>query len=281
MITPLASGITTITLDHTDFLGDTIEEITAEKAGIIKKGCPVVVGNQELVAKKVLKNRAKKLNSKIYFYNESWFVKKDKLLKKICFRDNKKYLYPLPNLQGNHQIINAGIAIKSIKLIKNLKNKNEIINKGIKRVNWPARLQKIPVKSLNLPIKINYSSDLWFDGGHNESASIALSKTLKNWSKKDLYIIFGMLSSKDPKQFLNNFKYLTKKLITVPIKSDSPYCSNKKLYEIAKLNEFNVEPASSIKNALKKIFQRNESVRILICGSFYMYKEVLELMKKK
>ena len=89
-----------------------------------------------------------------------------------------------------------------------------------------------------------------------------------------------MLDSKDPKEFLNPFKKITKKLITVPIKSDSPYYSNKKLYEIARLKEFNVETASSIKNALNKIFLKEKPSRILICGSFYMYKELAELLKK-
>ena len=121
---------------------------------------------------------------------------------------------------------------------------------------------------------------MWFDGGHNKSASYALSKSLKNWNYKDLYLIFGMLNSKDPKEFLNNFKNMTKKLITVPVQSGSPYYSNKKLYEIAHLNEFNVEPSSSIKKALNKILMKESPGRILICGSLYMYKELNSILKK-
>ena len=89
-----------------------------------------------------------------------------------------------------------------------------------------------------------------------------------------------MLNSKDPKDFLNYFKKITNKLITVTIKNESPYYSNKKLYEIAKLNEFNVEAAQSIAHGLNKIILNEEPGRILICGSFYMYKEASELLKK-
>ena len=89
-----------------------------------------------------------------------------------------------------------------------------------------------------------------------------------------------MLNSKDPKEFLNNFKNMTKKLITVPVQSGSPYYSNKKLYEIASLNEFNVEPSGCIKKALSKILMKENPGRILICGSFYVYKELNALLKK-
>ena len=88
-----------------------------------------------------------------------------------------------------------------------------------------------------------------------------------------------MLNSKNPKDFLNSFKNIATKLITVTIKNDSPYYPNKKLYEIAKLNEFNVEPANSIKTGLTKIFLKEKPARILICGSFYMFKELSELIK--
>lgn len=88
-----------------------------------------------------------------------------------------------------------------------------------------------------------------------------------------------MLNSKNPRDFLNFFKKISTKLITVSIKSESPYYPNKKLYEIAKLNEFNVETAETIKHAINKIISNEVPGRILICGSFYMYKEVSKLLK--
>ena len=89
-----------------------------------------------------------------------------------------------------------------------------------------------------------------------------------------------MLNSKNPKDFLNSFKKITTKLITVTIKSNSPYYPNKKLYEIAKLNEFNVETAKNIRHAIRKLLLNESPGQILICGSFYMYKEVSKLLKK-
>ena len=89
-----------------------------------------------------------------------------------------------------------------------------------------------------------------------------------------------MLNSKNPKDFLDCFKKITNKLITVSVKSESPYYLNTKLYEIAKLGDFNVETAESINHAIKKIVMNEKPGRVLICGSFYMYKEVSKLLKK-
>tara|TARA_B100000686_G_C15934568_1_gene545903 strand:- start:47 stop:538 length:492 start_codon:yes stop_codon:yes gene_type:complete len=154
------------------------------------------------------------------------------------------------------------------------------IKKGLKNVNWPGRLQRIYLNKKKFSKKIdNKKWQFWFDGGHNKSASKALAKTFKNWEEDRLYLIFGMLNSKNPKDFLQYFKEIATKLITVPIKSDSPYYPNKKLYEIARLNEFNVETAEAISHAINKILRNELPGKVLICGSFYMYKEVSKLLK--
>ena len=282
---PIVIIINEISIDHTNFLGNSLKQIALEKSGIIKKNSLVVLGSQFLEAKNIIKKTANKFKSKTFIYNDDWSIKKDTFLNKIVFSSNlknsNKEIFPLPNLKSDHQILNAGIAIKTIKLIKKLNSKNNLIKNGIKKVYWQGRLQKIQIKKLNIPMgSINKKWELWFDGGHNKSASNALSKTLKSWKYKDLYLIFGMLNSKNPKEFLNNFKNITKKLITVPIQGSSPYYSNKKLYEIASLNEFNVEPSGCIKKALSKILMKENPGRILICGSFYMYKELNALLKK-
>ena len=164
--------------------------------------------------------------------------------------------------------------------MKKKMNKN-FVKKGLKTVKWSGRLQKIYLNKELFSKKINDKKwEFWFDGGHNKSASKALAKTFKKWSGKKLYLIFGMLNSKNPKDFLNSFKNIARKLITVAIKSDSPYYPNKKLYEIAKLNEFNVETAQNISHAINKILLNEIPGQILICGSFYMYKEVSKLLKK-
>ena len=159
-------------------------------------------------------------------------------------------------------------------------NKN-FVKKGLKTVKWPGRLQKIHLNKKLFSKKINDEKwEFWFDGGHNKSASKALAKTFRKWPEKKLFLIFGMLNSKNPKDFLNYFKEIAAKLITVAIKSDSPFYPNKKLYEIAKLNEFNVETAQTIAHAFNKILLNEPPGRILICGSFYMYKEVSKLLKE-
>ena len=183
---PIVIIINEISIDHTNFLGNSLKQIALEKSGIIKKNSLVVLGSQFLEAKNIIKKTANKFKSKTFIYNDDWSIKKDTFLNKIVFSSNlknsNKEIFPLPNLKGNHQILNAGIAIKTIKLIKKLNSKNNLIKNGIKKVYWQGRLQKIQIKKLNIPMgSINKKWELWFDGGHNKSASNALSKTLRSW----------------------------------------------------------------------------------------------------
>ena len=282
---PIVTIINEISIDHTNFLGSNIKQIAKEKAGIIKKNSPVVIGKQKKETLKIIKRVANNFKAETFFYEKDWFVKENKKKNHIIFfnnlKNNKKEKYPLPNLVGEHQIINAGIALKAFNLIIKKKLKKDFVRKGLKNVKWPGRLQEICLNKEIFSKKTNFKKwEFWFDGGHNKSASQVLSKTFKEWPKKKLYLIFGMLNSKNPKNFLNYFKEITTKLITVPIKSDSPYYTNKKLYEIAKLNEFNVVTAKTINHALNKILLNESPGRILICGSFYMYKEVSKLLRK-
>ena len=282
---PIVTIINEISIDHTNFLGSNIKQIAKEKAGIIKKNSPVVIGKQKKETLKIIKRVANNFKAETFFYEKDWFVKENKKKNHIIFfnnlKNNKKEKYPLPNLVGEHQIINAGIALKAFNLIIKKKLKKDFVRKGLKNVKWPGRLQEICLNKEIFSKKTNFKKwEFWVDGGHNKSASQVLSKTFKEWPKKKLYLIFGMLNSKNPKNFLNYFKEITTKLITVPIKSDSPYYTNKKLYEIAKLNEFNVVTAKTINHALNKILLNESPGRILICGSFYMYKEVSKLLRK-
>ena len=278
---PILTIINEVSIDHTNFLGSNIKQITKEKAGIIKKNSPVVVGKQTETSVKIIKKVAKAKKAKTFFYKKDWFIKKNKKDKILFYNNFKKETknYPEPNLIGEHQIINAGIALKAFNLILKKKLKKKFIEKGLKNVKWPGRLQKINLNNKLFSNKINKEWEFWFDGGHNKSASKALAKTFKKWDQKKLYLVFGMLNSKNPRDFLNFFKKISTKLITVSIKSESPYYPNKKLYEIAKLNEFNVETAETIKHAINKIISNEVPGRILICGSFYMYKEVSKLLK--
>ena len=278
---PILTIINEVSIDHTNFLGSNIKQITKEKAGIIKKKSPLVVGKQKKEVIKIIKKIATSLKAKTFFYKKDWFIKKNKKDKILFYNNFKKETknYPEPNLIGEHQIINAGIALKAFNLILKKKFKKKFIEKGLKNVKWPGRLQKINLNNKLFSNKINKEWEFWFDGGHNKSASKALAKTFKKWDQKKLYLVFGMLNSKNPRDFLNFFKKISTKLITVSIKSESPYYPNKKLYEIAKLNEFNVETAETIKHAINKIISNEVPGRILICGSFYMYKEVSKLLK--
>ena len=142
---PILTIINEVSIDHTNFLGSNIKQITKEKAGIIKKNSPVVVGKQTETSVKIIKKVAKAKKAKTFFYKKDWFIKKNKKDKILFYNNFKKETknYPEPNLIGEHQIINAGIALKAFNLILKKKFKKKFIEKGLKNVKWPGRLQKI------------------------------------------------------------------------------------------------------------------------------------------
>ena len=157
---PKLSIITPISLDHEDFLGNTIEKITNEKAGIIKSGVNTIIGKQKQSVIRILKEVSKRKKSCLSIYGEDWFISKEKEKIKFETKNCVEY-YPFPNLIGEHQIENLGTAIAALKQLKI--NKNNIIS-GIKTTFWPGRFQLLKKGPLvEFLKKTNNSSELWLD----------------------------------------------------------------------------------------------------------------------
>jgi dihydrofolate synthase/folylpolyglutamate synthase len=300
---PLLTIITSISKDHTDFLGDTLSQIAFEKAGIIKENSPVVVANQQDEILEVINRKADGFkNSPVINLGKHFDVKVYK--DRIDFTIASKLLrLPLPGLVGHHQIENACLAIAALYVQGRIKiNINDIKN-GLTRVRWRGRIEKIKKGSLRKLLPRNY--DLYLDGSHNADASKALSswisrdnmEVIKSGKQKPkTYLICSMLKDKDPQGF---FKYLAGSVdfvVGVPIESESKaqkastiakHASNSGI-KASYSDDFNqafkyvsaIHGQGRETNLIKRILpskrKADNPARVIVCGSLHLVGEFLQ-----
>ncbi|MGH6684918.1 MAG: bifunctional folylpolyglutamate synthase/dihydrofolate synthase, partial [Pseudolabrys sp.] len=168
---PLVSIITRIAIDHTDFLGDTLEKIAAEKAGILKRGTPAVIAAQPRDALAVIERQAAKLNAPLKIAGEDWTATEER--GRLVYQDEAGLLdLPAPKLYGRHQFENAGLAIAALRAIKSFKLPPAAYEAGMSKADWPARLQRLAQGRL---VELAPAgSELWLDGGHNPDGGRAI-----------------------------------------------------------------------------------------------------------
>ena len=271
------SIITPISLDHEIFLGETIKKIAIEKLGIINHKSTVVFGPQEESLGDLIKDNLSQKNSSGFFYGRDWTIKKNKKIIKYEDHDNKIEFQSI-GLKGNHQIINAGMCIASLKILQK-KEKIELsdnqIKAGISKTFWPGRLMQL---SKGLKIINNGSCDIWVDGCHNPAGSNVVAEEIirmNEKNKKETVLILGMSRDKKIDKFLNNFKGITDEILVVPIKN-RPSINFDQVRDASKGMGFNILEKESISEALESIAIR-DNLRILICGSLYLAGEALLL----
>src|SRR5581483_10417944 len=193
---PLASVITRVSIDHRDFLGDTIEQIAAEKAGILKPGVPAVISSQAREALAVIERQAARMRSPLLIAGEHWTATEER---------GRLVDLPAPKLYGRHQFGNAGCAIAALR-VSGLKLPASAFEAGMVRAEWPARMQRLSHGSL--PALLPADSELWLDGGHNVDGGRAIADALADLEERvprPLVLVVGMLSTKDSEGFLRNF----------------------------------------------------------------------------
>lgn len=265
----LCSIITPISFDHVDFLGKTLAKIACEKAGIIKKNCPVIISKQKISALKTLENQAFEKKSKTFVFDKDFKVEKTKA--GFLFEGlNKKIEFPIPSLIGNHQIENAATAIAATLSQKKFKIDIEKIKIALTKTKWQARLQKIDSGKFFKILPKNY--ELYLDGSHNLQGATTIEKFLSSQKNKKIFVIFSMLQDKDCEGFLKKISNKIDKLITVTI-ADEP--KSRKAEEIKKIaDNLKIETlaAKNFDDAFKEILSEeiNEEAIILICGSLYL-----------
>jgi dihydrofolate synthase/folylpolyglutamate synthase len=275
---PELTIITPISLDHTDFLGETIAKIAFEKAGIIKANTCCITAPQLDAAHQVIENVAQNLNAPLFSYEYDYIIKKNDF--GFEFLSNKFTLkLPPPNLIGDHQYLNAGTAIAAIANLKNFKISEPHIIQGITTAIWPARLQLITSGKLATMLPPNW--ELWLDGAHNESGAQILSLWAEEKQDKSLYLICGMTKGRDSKNF---FKYFTGKVnfvCGVLVESEPTSHSATHIANDATSIGLKSYAADSLNDAIKKLIEISSTAsRILICGSLYLAGDVFIINEK-
>jgi dihydrofolate synthase/folylpolyglutamate synthase len=273
---PLASVITRVSLDHRDFLGDTIESIAAEKAGILKPGVPAVIASQTRQALAVIERQAARVKAPLSIAGENWTATEER--GRLVYQDDDGLLdLPAPRLYGRHQFENAGTAIATLR-IGGLKLPPAAFEQGMLRVDWPARMQRLSQGRL-APL-LPAESELWLDGGHNADGGRAIAAALADLEERvsrPLILIVGMLSTKDAEGFLRNFTGLARRVITVPIHQDKAL-QPAALADIARGIGIPALARDDVESALVTIgkLELAPAPRVLITGSLYLAGEVLD-----
>ena len=265
---PAVTVITPVDLDHQQYLGDTLPQIAGEKAGIIKRGVPCVVGPQHDDALEVIERQAARMAAPIHAYGQHWHVSTER--DRLVFQDETGLLdLPLPILRGPHQLMNAGAAIATLRLL----GKDEAAcEAAVTKADWPARMQRLtsgPLVDLAAP------AELWLDGGHNPAAGHALAATLKQLPPKPTHLICGMLNTKDISGYLAPLAPVSESLTALSIPGETNTIPASDTAAIAHKVGMRADTAPSLLDAIRAIIAEAPQSRILICGSLYLAGHVL------
>ena len=271
---PRVTAITPVGLDHQEFLGHSLADIAAEKAGIIKPGVPVIVGTQEDVPRDVIGRRAEALGAALCVYGQDFFAHQEH--GRMIYQDEKGLLdLPPPRLEGRHQIDNAALAIAMLREAG--WGREPAIEKGLRNVDWPARMQRLPRGPLvELAPR---GAEVWLDGGHNPHGAAVVARTiadLEERTPKPLYLICGMLKTKDAAGFFSAFHGLARHVMTTAIAGEAASRGAGELYDAARTSGLDASPADSLEDARMQISAWSRArpfegpPRILICGSLHL-----------
>jgi dihydrofolate synthase/folylpolyglutamate synthase len=257
-----------VSIDHEAFLGDTLAKIAFEKAGILKRGVPCVVGPQEDEAMEVIEAQAAKLGAPLIAHGQHWHVQREG--DRLVYQDETGLLdLPLPNLPGAHQLQNAGAALAAL---RHLGLGEEACEASVTRAYWPARLQRLKTGPL---VEAAPGAELWLDGGHNPAAGIALGAHLESLPKRPTHLVCGMLNTKDVKGYLRPLAGQAQTLTAVSIPGEANTLSAEETAAAATAVGLEADTAQSVLDAVERIVAMEPQARILICGSLYLAGNIL------
>jgi dihydrofolate synthase/folylpolyglutamate synthase len=273
---PVMTVIQPVGLDHKEFLGDDLAGIAAEKAGIIKKGSPLVVGPQVEIARDVILRQADRLGVPVFEFGQDYAARQEH--GRMVYEDEIGLLdLPLPKLVGRHQIENAGVAIAALRHAGRGWGADAAVEKGLATVEWPGRLQRLHKGPLVEAAP--RGAEVWLDGGHNPHGAEAVSRAmadLEEHGDRTLYLICGMLANKDALGYLRAFNGLARHVVTVAIPGEAASMGAGALYDAARRAGLDSAPAEDLDDAMLQITawtrldDEGTPPRILICGSLYL-----------
>lgn len=274
---PIATIITPISMDHIDFLGDTLEKIAAEKAGILKRNVPAIVAAQARDALAVIERQAARLNAPVKIAGEDWTATEER--GRLVYQDEAGLLdLPAPKLYGRHQFENAGLAIAALRALPRFKISPAAFEAGMSKADWPARLHRLGAG--HLVDLAPAGSELWLDGGHNPDGGRAIAAALADLEERvsrPLVLIVGMLASKDSAGFLSNFTGLARRLIAVPVPGADASLTAEAVADAARAIGLTAAARGNLTDALDAVrkLDLEPPPRILITGSLYLAGDVL------
>jgi dihydrofolate synthase/folylpolyglutamate synthase len=273
---PLLSVITPVALDHAEYLGDTIESVAAEKAGILKRGVRAVIAPQLPEALAVIEETAARVRALLCVAGEHWNASEEH--RRLVYQDEDGLLdLPGPKLPGRHQFVNAGVAVAALRA-SGLKIAPAAYEAGLLKAEWPARMQRLTHG--RLVAQTPAGGELWLDGGHNPDGGRAVAVSLADIEErapKPLVMIVGMLGTKDFAGYLRHFSGLAHRLYAVPVPDAERSLSPGDIAAGAKAVGIPAESASDVEAALAAIraLPFETPPRILIGGSLYLAGDVL------
>jgi dihydrofolate synthase/folylpolyglutamate synthase len=270
---PRLCVISPVSIDHSQYLGDSLETIAFEKAGILKAGVPAVIGPQQPKALSVIESRAKELSVPLFVAGRDWSVEREGRHLRYHGRGGS-WRFPKPSLPGDYQLWNAGTALAAAEVLEEFDLDPAACAQGLLQASWPGRLQRLTQGPLTEALPEPW--ELWLDGGHNESAGAALAETLENWPALPMHFIVGMITSKKAEDFLRHILPHAESLQCVTIPDEAASFAAEDLAQIAKNLGVQARAAPSALEAAKHLGANFQGpARAMICGSLYLAGHIL------
>ncbi|WP_062561074.1 bifunctional folylpolyglutamate synthase/dihydrofolate synthase [Paracoccus aminovorans] len=265
---PALTVITPISIDHTQYLGEMLELIAGEKAGILKRRVPCIVAPQEPAARAVIEQKAERLFAPLRIARQDWDSRREG--DALIYQDDHGLMdLPLPALPGPHQIQNAGTAIAAL---RELGFGRIEARAAVTETEWPARMQRLAHGPL---VDAAGACELWLDGGHNPAGGEAVAATLSAMAKKPTHLVCGMLNTKDVAGYMRPLAGVAQSLTAVAIPGEPNTLPAEETAAAAHSVGLSACTAADALTAVRDLAAAHPGARILICGSLYLAGQVL------
>ena len=269
---PKAQILTPISLDHLEYLGPTLKDIVRNKCGIIKEKTNIVISKQSAETMKYIDEELKKNKSKKFILSEDFQVSEEN--NNMVYQDDLGLMdLKLPKMKGRFQLENAATAIQTLRSVCiNLNNVKT--SEAIRKTELPARIQEITKG--NLRNHVHDENRLIIDGSHNKEGGKELADYLsKIQGKQRIYLVLGMLTSKDLKGYLENFSSITTEIKAVKLREN--FYETDDIVKTAKELGIHANPTKNVASGLAQLALQDPESIIVVCGSLYLSGAALEL----
>jgi dihydrofolate synthase / folylpolyglutamate synthase len=273
---PAVSVIAPVDYDHREFLGTNLAQIAWEKAGVIKQGRPVVSARQAEEAETAIEAEADRLGAPLELMGRDFDAWNER--GRLIFQDRRGLEdLPAPNLPGEHQVANAGLAVAAIRALGDPRIGEDALAEGVSAAAWPARFQRLTAGPYGELAKAR-GADLWLDGGHNPHAARAVALQLERLAVdgRPVVIIVGLLDNKDAQGFLAPFVGVAQRMFATAFEADAAAPPDRLVDAARAVGFADAAPADTVRGALERALDsEGPPAHVLICGSLYLAGEVL------